>query len=449
MSVEPAVLTALVEKGKSGLKQLYREALTADDFIVYREEYDWIDHRLSAHHIVNPRIFRQRFPDFDWTSSTEPISELLATLKNERIFTEARVLVESMAYQLNVENAREIVEQAREEIAKIARLHNPHSDSLMEGDVETQIKEMRAGLLLAKNGKPVGISTGIAHLDFHWGGLLPGRMYVMLGRPGSGKSFLIDKFVWEAKKAGLTAGLFSPEMNLHEHRCRIHTLASAEKEIQDELGLKKSFRNRALMERRGFNIKHYTRFLRYIEQMPGKMHLLSSIHRGTKMTVQYIESRIDDLGLDVVFIDPIYKLRSVRKRGSQWEELGELADAVQDLAESRNIPVVITNQAHRQGGASGDAPHKDRSFGSDVPIQEADHVLGVLHISEENLLKLRCTKSRFGQDFDVAVRFFANTGVMRPLTPLPSHSYLNGSDNPTDDEMNQIMVAAQRALEEV
>jgi hypothetical protein len=39
-------------------------------------------------------------------------------------------------------------------------------------------------------------------------------------------------------------------MNEHEHRARIGTLLSAKKE-RDDLGLKKSFRNRALMEGHG------------------------------------------------------------------------------------------------------------------------------------------------------------------------------------------------------
>jgi hypothetical protein len=108
---------------------------------------------------------------------------------------------------------------------------------------------------------------------------------------------------------------------------------------------------------------------------------------------------------------------------------------------------VVTNQAHRQNNKRDDAPHKDSSFGSDVPVQEADHVIGVLHMSEEHRMIVRCTKSRFGADFRFEIRFFPNTGLMQEIGS-PEGSYYNGSDNLEEDELEEIISSVKKEKEE-
>jgi hypothetical protein len=189
------------------------------------------------------------------------------------------------------------------------------------------------------------------------------------------------------------------------------------------------------MEGHGFNIKAYKRFLEYInEEISGEINLFTKKWRLGKMSPGFIESRIEELGLDMVIVDPIYKLRSPRRRSVRHEELQDTVDAVQDMCETYNIPIIITNQAHRlQGNARGDAPHKDSSFGSDAPAQESDHVIGVKHFEEERKLVLRCTKNRFGGNFRADVVFWPNVGKVQDVTELRT-DYFNGREG-SDEEV--------------
>jgi hypothetical protein len=434
MSVENLILSAIVEDGASVLRTLYANGVSAGDFPVYEEEFDWIEKRLARRRVLNRRVFRQRFPDFEWRLPKEPTKDLISELKEERAFEEVNTLVASLSERLERDNAIDLATEARERLSQITRMHQPMSDSVLE-DWQEDVADMKRHMRLARAGVPVGLKTGFRHLDHHWGGFIQGQMICVLGRTGEGKSYKTAVFALAAKLQRANVGYFTPELSRHEVKCRIHTLASAKRSVQEACGLERSFRNRALLFKRGFNIKSYERFCRYFdEELPGRIHLLTGSHRGTKMTINYIEDRIIELGLDLVIIDPIYLVKPVRiYRDNPYATVGTIAEATEELAERHNVPIVITNQANRQG-PQGDAPHKDKSFGSDLPAQLSDYVLGVKHLSDENKMIVRCTKSRFGQEFRYEIDFFPNIGTIRELTPIKG-SYLSDDDQDESREL--------------
>lgn len=443
MSVEALTIASLVEDGAPALRALYSQGVTSQDFPIYSEEFEWVERRITRKKTINWRVFKQRFSDFDKVVPSESIKDLASELKEERAFEEVNALMSSMSERLEKDTALDLAVEAREILSRITRSHSPMSDALLE-DWKDDIEELKRHIRLAKAGAPIGLKTGFAHLDHHWGGLLPGQSILVLGRTGEGKSLKTTAIALNAKLQGANVGLFSPELSKWEVKARVHTLASAKKDIQQAVGLERSFRNRALLFRQNVPVKKYERFCEYFESLPGKMHLLAGTHRAEQMTVGFIEDRIVELGLDLVVIDPIYLLKPVRVwKDNPYATVGSIAEAIEGLAERYNIPVLMTNQAHRQGGAQGDAPHKDRSFGSDLPAQLADYVLGVKHISDENRMICRCTKSRFGQEFRYEIDLYANTGVVRERTPL-SGNYFNGHEDVDEEELREVVATAQK-----
>jgi hypothetical protein len=67
------------------------------------------------------------------------------------------------------------------------------------------------------------------------------------------------------------------------------------------------------------------------------------------------------------------------------------------------------------------------SYGSDTPVQEADVVVGVRHFSDEHILKLSCTKNRYGDRFRFTAKFLPNHGILQDVTPLQDE-YARGFD---------------------
>lgn len=445
MSVEAFVIAALVEDGTP--RKAFQVGVNKDDFTMYPEEWDWLLEQTERGRAVNWRRFQQAFPDFERVKSKERLQDLLEELKRESAYVSLNSALEQAMTDLTPDSALEQADMLREVIVDVLRLHATASDVMLTSSYSHHLEEMRKLQILRDGGQAPGIPTGIKSLDIHWGGLQPGRMICVLGRPGDAKSMTLSKFLIESFMDGRRVGLFSPEMNEHEHRARIGTLISAKERCQEELGLTKAFRNRALMDGYGFNYKSYKRFLQWLDEQAGEMILFTQKYRRQRITPGFIESRIDDLGLECVIVDPIYKLRGNRRYMDKRAEIEECVDDLQHIAQAFHIPVVISNQANRQSaGGKGEAPSKDTSFNSDAPAQEAAHVIGVKHISEERKLIMRCTKNRFGQDFRVDLKFLPNIGVMEDVSRIDPNYYRGAEDGSGDDEIKEAIEEAEKEV---
>lgn len=445
MSVEALVISSLVEEGSP--KKAWQAGISEQDFEMYDEEWGWIVRRAERKQPVNARKFKQAFPEFEFIRSREPLTELLDELKSERAYLAISSAIDEVftgENPLDQDNAVEKALQLREVLGEVLKIHAPQSDVLIKAGWEEHYRRMKELQILRELRQIPGIPTGIEHFDHHWGGLQGETGTLVLGRPGDAKSFTLAKFAVEGAWDGYKMGFFSPEMTQHQHNCRFHTLLSAKKEIQEALNLRGAFRNRALKDGMGFNLKTYQRFLKYLEDhMPGEILLFTQKYRRDKMSVGYIRTRVEEYGLDAVIVDPIYKLKPVSKRGSRWEELQEIVDALMDMAHEFNIPVVMSNQASRAlVGRKGEPPDKDSSFGADAPVQEADTVLGVKHFSDERIMKYHCSKNRHGEPFKFTARFVPNVGVLEDATPIKG-DYHNGFDPEKVEELSEAMKEMQ------
>jgi len=440
MSVEAFVISGLVEEGSP--RRAYQAGLALADFDMYDEEFAWLEKRAENHQPINRFLFKSAFPDFEWVTVSMSLDEILREFKNERVFVDGLTAQDELANGYEADNALDKLLLMRDRIIEIASAHAPKTEIDMGHNWEAHLERIKQIRIMRNQGVTVGIPTGIPNIEHHLGGLLPGRVIVVLGRPGDSKSCFVVQCATSAFLDKRRVGIFSPELDEFENQCRVSTWLSANPEIQKECGLRGAFRNRALMEGTHFNRKTYKRFLQYIDSLPGQMILFTQKYRKARMTPGYIESRIDALGLDLVIVDPIYKLKGPRRRDSPVWEIQDLTDSLAFMAESYNIPIIITNQAHRQG-RKDDAPSKDNSFGSDAPAQEGDHVLGLKHFSEERRLIIRCSKNRFGHPFRIECDFRPNVGIMKDITPIRGDYF-----NSTDDELNEMTEAEAKEWEE-
>lgn len=436
-------MAGLVEEGSPRLA--YQAGISSGDFDVYPDEFKWIERRAEHRKPITRRIFKKQFPDFEWLTVNEPLTDLIEELKSERAYVDASTAVDEFNDGLEPENVIDRVTVLRERLSEVTAQHAPRNEIPLISSYEDHLEKINQIRIMRSQGVSLGIPTGIPNIEHHLGGLLPGRVIVVLGRPGDSKSCFIVQLGTAAFLDKRRVGLFSPELDEFENNCRVHTWLSAIPEIQQEVGIRGAFRNRALMDGHGFNRKSYKRFLQYLDTLDGEIILFTQKYRRTKITPGFIESRIDDLGLDLVIVDPIYKLKGPRRRENPVWELQDITDALAFMAESFNIPVVITNQAFRQGN-KGDAPTKDQSFGSDAPAQEGDHVIGLKHFSDERKLVIRCSKNRFGHPFRIECAFHPNIGIMKDITPIRG-SYKNGFDEEEYENIKEVLEIEQEVTQ--
>lgn len=450
MSVEAFVVAAVVDEGTPALKKLFQAGVQRTDFPTYEEEFAWIVMQAEAKRPINWRRFQEEFPEFERVVPKERLQDLCEELKMETAFMTLHSALDQTVEELSPSNAIEKASFLREIVQEVLRIHAPHSDIVLSSDYGEYLREMKELQVLRENGQQPGIPTRIKTLDDAWGGLQNGRVALVLGRPGDAKSYFQAFLFAMAFLDGRRVGMFSPEMNEKEHRARIATILTAIKQVQEALGITSALKNKALIDGSGYNYKTLKRFWEWVDEQPGAMVLHTNKFRGQKMTPAFIEARLDDLGLEMLIIDPIYKLKPSHmvKGQSGWERLQFMTDEICDLAEQFDIPIVMSNQAHRQQGNRGDAPHKDTSFNGDAPVQEADHVIGVKHVMEERKLILRCTKNRFGQDFRVDLKFLPNVGILKDVSAnYHGHEDGSGSRNGGTRTSSKASAAAVRELE--
>ena len=446
MSTEALLISAVVDEGATALRQVYSAGITSEFFSCFDEEWRFVERRAARKKPINLRTLRESFPDFDYQRAKgETIADLADELKREVALASMNEILASLAEQTTKENVLENLTAAKEKISAVTRAHAPMSDVDLDADVGGQIEQMKQGMLLAKQGQSLGILTGIPHIDYHMGGLMPGQFTMVQGRTGSGKSYFLMMLGWAAKKLGLNVALFSPEFNAHEVRCRYHTLASADKDVQAACQLERSFRNSHLMKRDRFNLKSYQGFLDYLHEMPGSYHLLCGSGSKDQMSVGYIEDRLVEYQLDLVLVDPIYLLKPVRlhSEGNPYQEVAWIGETLHRLGETYQVPIVFTNQAHLDGN-KGDAPSMDKSYGAKALLHLADWVLSVQHMSEENVLVVKANKGRFGEAFRLLATFVADSGFFEVQTPAPN-GYRNGH-HPHGEEVVRHAVGRKKRL---
>lgn len=442
MSAEAILLSKLIEEGAGALRQVYTHGIGANHFTYYRNEFTWVESRVARRKPINRRIFRETFPDFEWSPTIdESTPDLALELKEEVALAELTALIATLSEEATKDNVLSLALQAREVLTTITRSHSLASDVDLD-DWEHTIQEMRQGQILAAQGKRFGLLTGFPHIDTHWGGINPGQFIEILGRTGQGKSYFLMLLAWLLRrKNGARIGIFSPELSEHEVKSRYHTIASADKEIQAALGLSRSFRNRALMDRNGFNLKSYQALNEHLATLDGCLRLFCSTGMSERMSVAYIEDRVIEHSLDAVIVDPIYLLAPVRlhAQGNEHTELSWVAHALHDVTERLNVPVIFSNQSHLAGD---DAPTMGQSFGAKGLVHLSDYVLGVMHFSRENRMVCTASKARFGAGFRFEMQLVCNTGYWKVDTPIIGNFYNSVRDEGDDEDLKKIAYSA-------
>ena len=224
-----------------------------------------------------------------------------------------------------------------------------------------------------------GVSTGLKELDDLIGGLSPGNLYVLAGRPGTGKSAFGCSLARAAAQAGPPAEFYSIEMPARQIAARIVCDLDFDLKVTSAFPLQYS----RLLRRKytDGDIERATLATGALRSLP------ITIHDRDSMSMLDIaglaRARAAKIGKSgVVIIDHLHFLRpDDRYRGNQTQELGECAKAAKRLARALGWPVVLLAQLNRQVESR---PEKERmptlaDLRQSGEIEEAADVVMFLH----------------------------------------------------------------------
>lgn len=222
-----------------------------------------------------------------------------------------------------------------------------------------------------------GVNTMLA------GGLGRGDLGIMLGGPGSGKSWFLVNLGTQAVKNGLTVCHYTLEL------AEGYTARRYDSKLTG-VDMQQLSENRELVEK-------------VVSELPGKL-IIKEFPMG-KATAHTIENHIRkcrDLGFapDLVIIDYIDLMKSGRTRQDNKEELDDIYTAVKGMARELNVPIWSVSQVNR-AGAKDDIIEADKIAGSYNKIMIADFAISISRKRSDKLAgtaRIHILKNRYGGD---------------------------------------------------
>lgn len=334
MSIGLAVIHKVLTEGLS-LTVLAESGLCRDDFVdVEQDVFDMVhSHFDTFNRLPQLRTVYEetdvRIPDFP----DEPLAYWVAAILDR---SRGKMLLEGGKEIQNLAGSDDIpaaVARAQELLYAINQqnitdsvvpLHTAFDQALAEHDARQHSSGLR------------GISFGFPFLDAVSDGAQGGDTVALVGRPGTGKSFLLLWMALQAFKDKKQPLYFTPEMSVLQCGRRLLALETSVPASLVKLG----------------RISHYGRqnIMAKLETLFAEYDHRFDLMQGSLSTsVEDLILRVRDIRPDVLYVDGAYLLRTKRRFQSKWERVAEVAEILKGISLEFDIPVISVYQFNRTG----------------------------------------------------------------------------------------------------
>lgn len=258
-----------------------------------------------------------------------------------------------------------------------------------EGAVDEYLEKV---LMDAEAGGVTAIGTDITILDKHLGGgLRPGKLITLAGRPGTGKTALATNICVAISKQG--------------YRCHYVSVETLRDELLDRFHSLEGKIDTSVVQTRKFNKEQADKFItsaNTIRAIPITMEW------RTRCSWEYVENVIRSehrlKNSKVVIIDYIQQFHINTKRfQSRSQEISEITERSKALAMELEITVIILAQLNRAG--EGTEPPKMSHLKDSGGIEQDSDFIGVLcDANEDYHTGLAVLKNRSGDTGMIKLR---------------------------------------------
>jgi replicative DNA helicase len=264
----------------------------------------------------------------------------------------ARVIRELADRRRVAEIAHQMAPRADTEAAKMASDAIEALDTILTSSASTSLPAVGMAQVMAQSidqiakayqddSKLIGVPTGLKDLDQKTGGLAPGDLIVLAGRPGMGKSAVLLSLLRNAGRKGYRSLLFSLEMSAAQ--CGERMISDT---IFDLIGENVPYAN---LRTGSF---HEKLFQQIRDAAEINRELPITIEEQPSLTLSQIATRARRMkrrgGLDILAVDHLDLVRPAgRYAGNKVYELGEITSGLKALAKELAIPVILLSQLSR------------------------------------------------------------------------------------------------------
>ncbi|MDZ4768387.1 MAG: replicative DNA helicase [Chloroflexota bacterium] len=250
-------------------------------------------------------------------------------------------------------------------------------------------------------GKLHGIPTGLKDLDGLIGGLAPGNLMILSGRPGMGKSALLATIIVNLLKAGARVGLLTLEMADTEIVGRILSNFSS----VDNRYLFNKAPDADKLTAIGYHAQKLRGMPLYIDERAGaKPAHLKRVARAWARKH----------AIDVLFTDYIQLFHGDTQTHNRVTELDEIVMAHKEIAKELHIPVITAAQVSRAVESRNDKRPTLADLRESGSLEATADIVGLLYRASmydehasPNLAELNIAKNRNGATGTIALYYDA------------------------------------------
>ena len=357
--------------------------ITADYFIAYPDEYDFIiKHKAEYGDVPDTETFLSHFPNFQLVDVRESDEYLVNTFNEEYLYTLSVPFINKTA-ELIQSDSRAALEYIQSELPKLLINNNRKIGNDIIKNSRDRFEEYESK---KENQDQFFISTGFRELDNIIGGLsCSEELVVIFARTGVGKSWVLIKILQNAWKEGNRVALLEPEMSANKTGYRFDTLNS-------------NFSNMKLL--RGTEEAGYEDYITNLENNDTPFYILHPKDFGRKVSVSKLKSFCRSNHIDILGIDGISYLYDERKEkgDNRSTMLTNISEDLMDLSIELGIPVLVVCQSNREGAKEEDSPNIENIRDSDGIAYNASLIISAKQKDEG--LQLSIKKNRNGKNGD-------------------------------------------------
>lgn len=304
-------------------------------------------------------------------------------------------IINKSSYIVNEALASRDIESATKKLDEVINdIRSVSSEDLITTlDVET--KKSLAEYKDALYGySPVshGITTGFPFIDNLNGGLYPGNLIVISGRPEAGKTMIEMYMALSAWADGKTILISSAEMSVREMTDR---LACMDARVDSNIYLKRKLDYWALEKVEATLIKFEAR------SRKNPAYFLDASSGNKEVTILDIERVIAEKRPQVAYIDAIYLFSMDGNDGNkqEWQIVSKVLNKLKKIAERYNITIVVTGQMNKSAANSKKILTLDQMADTDNFGKIAHLVIGIRRgqgLNSDKKREIGILKNRLG-----------------------------------------------------
>lgn len=358
-------------------------------FSEYGEEYQFIlEHRQRYGNIPDDESMIEKFNGFQLLDVHESELYLVEKLREEHMYNAMVPILQQAAEDMQIDS-NEAISKLMPQVERLmqqAQFIGGVDIAKMAGKRLEWAKEIKN-----HEGDLLGISTGFELLDEILGGLLPGEdLIVVVGRPGDGKSWTIDKMISTAWELGNDVLLYSGEMSENQVGARIDTLISN----VSINSITQGKWNEATFDK-------YEDHISMMEESGNELIVVTpKMLGGRQMTPALLDSMISRYKPKVVGIDQLSLMNeSIPSREQTRIKYANISKDLYELSAKHGIPIILNAQASRSSkdSATGNI-ELEHIAESDGVGQNASRVITMTRDDANNILQLTVAKNRYGEE---------------------------------------------------